>query len=341
MRPPRLAIQTIAGGTCLALVAGAAAYFVFTDSAPPEVPALSAAIKRGTIRVGKLERSYLFYVPANIAANPALIFVLHGARGTGQRMRVQTAYEFESLADRNNFVVIYPDGFERYWNDCRKSGAFSAETLKVDDVGFIHALIQRFRAQVGIAPSHVFAMGFSNGGQMAYRLALELADEISGVAAVAANLPTAENWECRAAERPVAVMIVNGTADPINPYAGGRVGWFGFRGGGGVRSTSETATYFTGAAGDHSAPALYRYPKVDDNADVWVERATWDAAGSPEVRLYTIHGGGHTIPQAKYRQRRILGPTATDIDCMQEIWEFFDRQMQRDGAGRAVPQGQP
>ncbi len=61
------------------------------------------------------------------------------------------------------------------------------------------------------------------------------------------------------------------------------------------------------------------------NDNTWIERMTSRAAIAPEVSVYTIHGGGHTIPQAKYRLRRILGPTATDIDCMQEIWAFFTK----------------
>ncbi len=154
-----------------------------------------------------------------------------------------TAYEFETLADRGNFIVVYPDGFERYWNDCRKRGAFSAKTRNVDDVGFIHTLIDRFREDFGVDSAHVFVMGFSNGGQMAFRLALELPLEIAGIAAVAANLPAPDNCACREAERPVPVLIVNGTADPINPYAGGS-GWFGLARSGGLRSTMETADYF-------------------------------------------------------------------------------------------------
>jgi polyhydroxybutyrate depolymerase len=319
-----MALKIVGALVGLTLIAVAAARFVLTDSVPPEQPALSSAIQHGAVRVGELERSYLFYAPANLAANPALLFVLHGARGTGRRMRVLTAYEFETLADRENFVVVYPDGFERYWNDCRKQGSFSAKTRNVDDVGFIHTLIDRFRGDFGIDAAHVFVMGFSNGGQMAFRLTLELPHEVTAIAAVASNLPTPENWACREAQWPVAVMIVNGTADPVNPYAGGR-GWFGLAGSGGLRSTMETADYFKHVAGYQGPPEIHLYPKLHSNDNTWVERMTWRADFAPEVSVYTIHGGGHTIPQAKYRLRRILGPTATDIDCMQEIWAFFTK----------------
>lgn len=158
-----------------ALLVGAAPKFLLADPTPPVAPRLGAAIQYNTIRVGDLDRSYLSYVPARRGVTPALLVVLHGARGTGRRMRALTAYEFDTLADRNNFVVVYPDGFERSWNDCREAVA-TAKRPQVDDVGVIPALIERFRTQFGIATSRVFAIGFSAGGQMAYRLAIDAQD---------------------------------------------------------------------------------------------------------------------------------------------------------------------
>src|SRR5512139_1291004 len=336
MRLPRTALKIVAALVGLTLIVVAAARFLLTDPVPPQQPALSSAIRHGAIRVGELQRSYLFYVPANLAPKPALLFVLHAARGTGRRMRVLTAYEFETLADRESFIVVYPDGFERYWNDCRQRGSFAAKTRNVDDVGFTHALIDRFRGDFGIDPARVFVMGFSNGGQMALRLALELPQEIAGIAAVASNLPTPENWACREAQSPVAVMIVNGTADPVTPYAGGR-GWFGLASSRGLRSTMETAEYFKHVAGYQGPPEIHLYPKLHPNDDTWVERMTWKAELAPEVSVYTIHGGGHTIPQAKYRRRRILGPTATDIDCMQEVWAFFAKAYEKETERKSAP----
>jgi len=306
--------------------------FFFTDSAPPNLPSLSASIRHDSIRVGEIERTYLFYVPATLSPHPGVLFVLHGARGTGRRMRVLTAYEFEEFADRRNFVIVYPDGFEGYWNDCRKFGSFAAKQRRVDDVQFIHVLVENLKTRFDVDSTRLFAMGFSNGGQMALRLAIELPDKLAGVAAVAANLPTAENSACNATASPLAVMIVNGTADPVNRYAGGPVGWLGWVGwssSGALRSTMDTAKYFTDLAGYREHPQIYEYPRIHADETTSVERSTWLEDSSPEVIVYTIHGGGHTIPQANYRLRRILGATARDIDCMVEVESFVDRQVAR------------
>jgi polyhydroxybutyrate depolymerase len=319
----RSALSMLAGAGVAAIVTLVAHSVLLSDSAPPREPPLRSRIQYSTVRIGEAERSFLFYVPAEVTGDPALLVALHGARGSGRRMRVLTAYEFDRLADLHNFIVVYPDGFGGYWNDCRRSGAHAAKRQAVDDVGFLHLLIARFRADLGV--SDVFIMGYSNGGQMAYRMALEHPDEVTAIAAVAANLPTLDNCICRDTQRPIAAMIVNGTNDPINPYDGGPQGWFGFSGGT-VRSAVATATYFSHRAGYRSEPTVRRYPELDGNQQTWVERATWDAPDLPEVSLYTVHGGGHTIPQAQYRLRRLLGPTDADIDTMEETWKFFQRQ---------------
>lgn len=302
-------------------------YVMLTEAPPPPLPALSARVQHGTIRIAGHERSYLFYVPARLNEGPLLLLALHGARGTGRRMRVQTAYEFDQLADRDNGIVVYPDGANGYWNDCRRALAERHPVgHSVDDVAFLRALIDRFRADFAV--SAVFVTGFSNGGEMAYRLAFEQPDAIAGIAAVAANLPTADNSVCVLPARPMAALIVAGTEDPINPYAGGASGWFGLGKGGPVQSAMASAAYFSRVSGYGTASPTTDEVGREGNGPVWVERTRWQRRGAPEVVLYTIHGGGHTIPQSHYRFRRILGRTVTTIDCMHEMWGFFRRASQ-------------
>jgi polyhydroxybutyrate depolymerase len=186
-------------------------------------PALSASVQRGSIQVGQLNRSYLVYVPRNLPPNPALVFVLHDATQNAERMRVSTGYEFERLADEHGFVVIYPNGYKNHWNDCRKAASYSARRKNINDEAFILALIERFHSTSGADRTRVFVMGYSNGGHLAYRLALEMPERITAIAAIAANLPTDDNCDCRKSERSIPVMIINGTADPINPDGGGKI----------------------------------------------------------------------------------------------------------------------
>ncbi len=57
----------------------------------------------------------------------------------------------------------------------------------------------------------------SGGGHMPYKLALTMPKKIKAVTAVIANLPDTNNLDCIEVKRPIAVMIINGTEDPLNP----------------------------------------------------------------------------------------------------------------------------
>ena len=94
---------------------------------------------------------------------------------------------------------------------------------------------------------------------LAYRLALERPDDFAGVAAISASVPVKENLDCGHAEKPVPVMIINGTADPINPYRGGMVNLGGAKLGN-VLSSEDTAKYFAKLLGVTAMPEVATLP---------------------------------------------------------------------------------
>jgi polyhydroxybutyrate depolymerase len=321
----RLMRRILAGlGVLLLVLAGAFGYFLYAPS--PAVPRLGASIQRDSVRVGGRMRSYAFYVPARVAPNPPLVLALHGSMGSPEQMRQATGYGFERLADRHGFVVIYPQGYEGHWNDCRKKAPFSARRLGIDDVGFMRALVARFRSAHGADPSRVFAVGLSNGGHLGYRLALEAPGLVRAVAAIGANLPTPDNTECAPVAGAASVLIMNGTDDPINPYEGGKVTLFGFGDRGTVLSARRSAEHFARRSGIAGAPVTEPIAQPRGSGPTSAERTTWPSTGGAEVVLVTIHGGGHTIPQPHARSRRLLGRTHRALDGPAEIWGFFARQ---------------
>lgn len=289
-------------------------------------PDLSAAIQRGAIRAGGLDRTFLAYIPRSLPANAPVVFVLHGSMQNAQMMRVATGYEFERLADQRGFLVVYPNGYKRHWNDCRKRASYSARKRAVDDKGFLLALIEHFHATHGIDPARVFAMGYSNGGHLAFRLALEMPERITAIAAVGANLPADENCDCEKSGRPIAVIIMNGTRDPINPYHGGRVTLFGFANRGAVLSARQSAEYFARVNQQDVQPEVSRLPAEGRSSSASVERLDWRVVGKPEVALVSIEGGGHVVPQPVYRAPFLFGQTVRTINGPEMIWNFFARQ---------------
>lgn len=322
--PRRLRRVAVALGALvvLLLVAG---WWALRITTMPE-PDLPGTVRQASLEWESRQRTYRYYRPRSPAPSPPIVFVLHGSMGDGEQIRGMTGYEFDRLADRYGFLAVYPDGFERHWNGCRKQGPYAANELDVDDVGFLRAIATELEKREGADPARVFATGFSNGGHMAIRLALEAPDFVRAVAPIAASLPTDENLGCTPSDAAVPILLINGTEDPMNPYGGGTVALYGVWGNRGtVRSSLDTARVFARNAGYTRDPEVIPLPdrRRDDGSFILHHR--WVAPEMPEVGLYAVVGGGHTIPHPVARLPRLLGRTNADVDAADEIWAFFAR----------------
>ncbi len=313
-----LAIALIAGFVLVGLLG---AWFLRWDEIdPPELPGELVA---GSLQHDGRDRSWHLYRASRLPLSPPLVLLLHPSTGDGSYMRASTFYEFDVLAERAGFLVVYPDGFEQHWNDCRGSANYSANTLAIDDVGFIRALVQKLAAEHGADISRVYVAGISNGGQMAYRLAMEAPELVAGIAAVAANLPVEANSDCQASGRPVGTLIINGSDDPVNPHQGGLVEFLGDTSRGEVMSSVATATYWARLAGHQGPGVTQRWPVRAPDDGTSVASLQWQGPAGPAVQLLSVSGGGHSLPHPLYKMPKILGTTSNQLDGAEAIWSFF------------------
>jgi polyhydroxybutyrate depolymerase len=326
-------VQAIAALVVLALAGGVVLWWWGLRTPAFPQPPVTGKLEQRRLEFGGLPRSFLVYIPLHLRDPAPVVLVLHGAAGSAERMRSETAWAFEELADRDGAVIVYPQGFEGYWNDCRASAVSAAKQRGVDDVGFLRAVVARLDGDPAlrgtrIATDEVFATGLSNGGHMALRLALEAPDFVAGVAAIAASLPAADNLSCRMSGKAVPVLLINGDEDPVSPYEGGETWSLNpFNARGAVQPAVATANYFRMLAGYTEPPFDHRYPDADQADGTVASRMLWSAGDRPEVDLITIHGGGHTIPHPLKSMPRILGRTSHDVPAAEEIWRFFQRQL--------------
>ncbi len=301
-----------------ALAAVSALMIGWTADGIAQNPGPDPRLHLATIRVNGVGRSFLYYAPNNLPRKAPVVFVLHGSGGNGAAIRALTNAEFERLADQNNFLIIYPDGFENRWNDCRKNARSATHTMNIDDGAFLRALVQRFHTELGSSESDVFVFGFSNGGALALRLALERPKEFRAVAAIASTLPAAENLDCSASGRALPVLLMVGTADPLISAAGTNR----------ARSPDETMAYFRGLVRGLGEGEQQTFPDAVNTDSSTVERTTWRAKGI-ELAQYTVRGGAHSIPlllppgRSAHEQAR----RNADISAVAEAWAFFARQL--------------
>src|SRR5256885_10100651 len=222
-RAPRIAGLTIV----VVLVVTAGLAFWALRSKMPSEPPLPGKIERGSLEHGGRTRTWLAYLPAKLQPHPAMVIALHGSMGSPTRARQVYGYDFDLLAEANGFIAVYPQGFEGHWNDSRLKGPYSAKTENIDDVGFLHALVDRLAKDHGTDPAHVYVTGVSNGGQMALRLALQTPAFARAYAIVVASVPERGNMAVTPQGTPVSILLMNGTKDPFNPWNGGEFVLYG------------------------------------------------------------------------------------------------------------------
>jgi len=279
-----------------------------------------------TVESGGIERSYRIHIPPSLPENssPALLFVLHGGGGTGEGMeRTLTLGGFNTLADQENFLVVYPDGFEKNWNDGRKNVTDPAHQKKIDDVGFFRTMIENLTVDFNVDPHRIFVTGISNGAMMAYRLAFEMPEKIAAIAPVAGAIPV-DLLPFNISQIPLSICAISGTHDPLVPWEGGQVG-FPRHPRGVVISVPESVMFWVHHDNCSLFPNSTLLPDIDPSDHTWVQRDIYSGGvGDTEAVLYTVYNGGHTWPDGyQYLPEAFVGRTSHDINANSVIWEFF------------------
>lgn len=264
----------------------------------------------GAITFGGTERGYLLHVPASYdASEPTpVVFNFHGH---GSSAVAQIAYaDFRPLAEREGFIVVAPEG----QGSPRRFTLLGATATEADDVVFAVALLDHLATRLCIDPRRVHATGMSNGGALSSVLACRAADRFAAVGAVAAMIyvpPCGDDGT-----RSASIVAMMGTADPVVPYAGGRVNCCGNPD---IPAAEDTLAQFAERSGCSGTPEETR-PKPT------ILHRTWTGcAKGAAIELYTIEGGGHTWPGAPFDlSSRGLGATTKELIATETVWAFFE-----------------
>jgi polyhydroxybutyrate depolymerase len=285
------------------------------------------------ITFGGVERSFRIHLPSGSlpSAPTPLVIALHGGGGTAANMIGLTLGGFDRLADSEQFIVVYPEGIDKQWNDGRTGSGHRTERENTDDVGFIGALIDTLIATTYADPRRVYVTGMSNGAIMSYRLACELSRKIAAVAPVDGAIAEQTAHRC-APVKPVSVLAINNVDDRLVHWDGGDVtGPFGKRKLGRVLSVRTSVALWVEHDHCSPAPVVSSLPDVDpaDGTRVRTEAFSGGEEGT-EVVLYAVEGGGHTWPGGKpYLPEWLIGKTCRDLDACRAIWEFFKQHERR------------
>ena len=279
------------------------------------------------------DRSYIVHVPRNQLTNPwPVVLNFHGG---GSSAAGQKSYSrMDETSDREGFLVIYPNGTGKFsgrlltWNAGSCCGY--AMNNKVDDVGFVRALLDDVDRRIAIDRIRIYATGLSNGAMMAYRLASEAPDVVAAIAPVAGANPLGPG----ASKSPIPILHIHSIDDTRALYTGGlgppypltsiRVQHppvedlltrWARHDGCPARPIIDPPIRGTGRSDGHSATRV-RYAPCEHGT---------------EVVLWKLQGAGHVWPggapdylsKVLGSQSKILGEATDVIDANTRIWTFF------------------
>lgn len=270
------------------------------------------------LEVGGLTRSYLLHVPPALPAGQVpLVLVFHGGGGNGPGTERLT--RFSELADRERLLVAYPEGIDRNWYDGREFTGSRAHRERIDDVGFVTAILEAVARTHAVDPRRIYATGISNGAVFSHYLAAHLAPRIAAIAPVVGGIADPPDAWLRPAQA-VSVLILQGTTDPLVPYRGGAIAF----GRGRIIDTEEAARRWARLNGTAPDPRSSALPAAGKDHCGGLRLTYSGGRDGSEVVLVRLDGGGHTWPGgAQYLPERLVGRVCRDFDATALIWEFF------------------
>jgi len=233
----------------------------------------------------------LFTPPGLITAKPVpLVIVLHGAPIDAQGF--ENVIHFDREATAGGFFAASPNGCDGMWS-------YADGGPKTADDDFIQKVIEQLEANLPINKGRLYIVGASAGSWVAYRLACDIADQITAIASVAGTMRLED--DCRPA-RPVSILEIHGTQDNVHP-------WGGF-GPAHASPVEDVVQRWTGLDGCTGNPAVAKSGITETSA--WKH-----CQGGTVVQLDKVVGGHHTWFGSD------LDPVAGEPNANAVIWNFF------------------
>ena len=322
-----------------------------------------------TVVVDDLDRNFVVRLPKGYDAQQhyPVVILLHGMNQDSDDMQRLT--RFDELADKDGVITVYPAAMHGRWNVGvhpqirrpamgprrrygypgggypgggypRGGGGYPRGGQQdpeqgnrnrqgpPDDVAFLSQMLDHLATKFSVDNARIYMAGLSEGGFMSLRAGCALGDRITAVAAVGAAMP--KMMVC-VPPRPVPVVMINGTSDPVVPNGGGTEHNLNVP----VLSAEESAKSW--AAIDRCAEKPEK-SKLASKGKGGMETKVDTYNGcqqNAQVVLYNVKGAGNTWPGGEqYEAEKAIGKTTQDINADEVLWSFFVTRKLGDAAAK-------
>ena len=246
-------------------------------------------------------RFYYLYVPDNLDTNQSIpiLFAFHGYGSSALRHLGYTNYI--PIADRNNFIVVYPQGeststLSAHWN----VGGWTSKS-PVKDLEFVETVIDLLKDKLPIDETRIYSSGMSNGGYMGYHLACNLSNKFAAIASVTGSMTTSTYDNC-SPSHPTPILQIHGLLDFVVPYNGNS----------GSKSIPDVMNYWSNYSSCNSDPdTLIKY----DNYALIRYETYVNCLNDINVKLILHPTMDHTWPSIN----------SHNISASNEVWEFVSQ----------------
>ena len=158
---------------------------------------------------------FMLFLPEKVDGNTPLILMMPGLGNNSSSFKLQT--HMDETACPRGYAVCYVQpgkGSGGFGWDC---GLY--DPTGVDSLDYLVDLVIYLQDEYGLSKTKAFAAGFSNGGFMAHRVAMEASDTFLAVASVA-GIMTTKVWDERPDKMSIGVLEIYGTKDNVVPQNG-------------------------------------------------------------------------------------------------------------------------
>ena len=247
-----------------------------------------------------IQREYLVKIPEQHDETMPVMYFLHGL---GDNItRLDNEFHFQQIADAFGWMMVVPqarnEGNGTMWNA-------NLTYSTTDDSGFLMALLDSLSLQYPVNQDSVFFTGFSMGGFMTHRMAIEHGNRITACAPVSGLIT--DPMSHYTAVAPVRMLHIHGTNDPVVGYDGNSQ-YFGYDLG---LSVDEILDYWKNANHCVEEPVIDTFPDLHNDGLRFVR---YSYEGDAELQHIKVIGGNHTWYHSADQY---------DISYLTEIHRFF------------------